>query len=88
MDELLVGGSREERANDAGASHVGQLGALPGEALNVLTKSFIRLLAVAPKVPGVTRVDISALEVPHENLHEVGPVVDATGQKMFRPGSH
>jgi hypothetical protein len=51
--------------------------------LNVLKESFIRLLLAAPEVPGVTRVDISILEVPHENLHEVGPVVDATGQKVF-----
>jgi hypothetical protein len=79
MDELLVGGSHEERSNDIGVNHVGQLGALPGEASNALTESLIRLLAAALEVPGITTADISALEVPHENLHEVGPVMDASG---------
>jgi hypothetical protein len=79
LDELFAGGSCEERLDDIGVSHVGQLGALPIEAPNVVMESFIRLLSTAPEVPGVTRMDISSLEVPHENLHQVGPVVDATG---------
>jgi hypothetical protein len=87
MDELFADGSREECPDDIGISHVGQLGALPGEAPNVLTESFIPLLAAALEVLGVTRVDISTLEVSHENLYEVILVVDATGQKMFQPGS-
>jgi hypothetical protein len=32
MDELFAGGSCEERPDDIGVSHVGQLGALPGES--------------------------------------------------------
>jgi hypothetical protein len=77
VDVLLVGGSREECSNDVNVSHVGQLSALPGEASNVLMESLIRLLVAAFGVPGITRVDISALEVPYENLYEVGLVVDA-----------
>jgi hypothetical protein len=87
MDKLFTGGSHEECPDDIGVSHVGQLSALSREALNVLMESFIWFLAIAPKVLGVTRVDISALEVPHENLHEVSPVVDATSQKVFQPSS-
>jgi hypothetical protein len=83
MDEFLAGGSCGEHPNDVGVSHIGQLSALPGEASNVLTKCLIRLLVVAPEVLGISRTDISALEVPHENLHKVSPVVDASGQKMF-----
>jgi hypothetical protein len=41
MDELFAGGSREECPDNIGVSHVGQLGALPGEAPNVLMESFI-----------------------------------------------
>jgi hypothetical protein len=41
MDELFVGGSHEECPDDIGVSHVGQLGALLGEAPNVLMESFI-----------------------------------------------
>jgi hypothetical protein len=50
--------------------------------LNVLTESLIWLLVAAPEVLGITRADISELEVPHENLHEVSPVVDAMGQEQ------
>jgi hypothetical protein len=41
MDQLLAGGSHEEHFDDIGVNNVGQLRALPGEALNVLAKSFI-----------------------------------------------
>jgi hypothetical protein len=85
MDQLLVGGSREEHSDDISVNNIGQLSALLGEASNVLTESFIWLLAVAPKVSGVARVHIGALEVPHENQYEVSPVVDATGRKVLQP---
>jgi hypothetical protein len=49
----------------------------------VLAGSLIWLLAIAPEVLGVTRAHIGALEVPHENLYEVGPVVDVMGQEVF-----
>jgi hypothetical protein len=65
-----------------------QLGALLGEAPNVLVESFIWLLVAAPKVLGIARAHVGALEVPHENLYEVGPVVDATGWEVLQPGSH
>jgi hypothetical protein len=64
-----------------------QLGALLGEAPNVLTESFIWLLVAAPEVLGIARVHVGALEVPHENLYEVGLVVDATGWEVLQPGS-
>jgi hypothetical protein len=49
----------------------------------MLAGSLIWLLVVAPKVLRVTRAHIGALEVPHKNLYEVGPVVDVTGQEVF-----
>jgi hypothetical protein len=79
LDVFLVGGSREEHLNDVGVNYVGQLGALPGEGLNVLMKSLVWLLAVAPEIPGITRVDIGTQKVSHKNLHKVIPVVDASG---------
>jgi hypothetical protein len=86
MDELFAGGSREERP-DISIGDVGQLGTLSRKAPDVLMESFIWLLTAAPQVPGVNRVDIGTLEVSHENLHGVGPVVDATSRKMLKPGS-
>jgi hypothetical protein len=87
MDRLLVGDSCEERSDDIGISNIGKLGALPGEASNVLTESFIQLLAVAPEVPGVARAHIGALEFPYENFYEVSPVVDTMGGKVLQPSS-
>jgi hypothetical protein len=46
-------------------------------------ESLIQLLAAAPEVPGVARAHIGALEVSNENLHEVGPVVDAASREML-----
>jgi hypothetical protein len=40
-------------------------------------------LAVALEIPGTTRANIGALEIPHENLHKVSPVVDALDWEMF-----
>jgi hypothetical protein len=54
MDELLAGGSYEECSNDVDVSHVRQLGALSGQALNALMESLNQLLAAAPEVPGIT----------------------------------
>jgi hypothetical protein len=42
----------------------------------------------ALEVLGVTRVDIGTMEVPHKNLYEVGPVVDAMGREVLQPRSH
>jgi hypothetical protein len=41
MDQLLAGGSCEERSDDINISNVGQLSTLSGEVLNVLVESFI-----------------------------------------------
>jgi hypothetical protein len=57
VDEFLVGGSREECPNDVNVSYVRQLGALPGKASNVLTKSLIQFLATTPEILGITRAD-------------------------------
>ena len=42
--------------------------ALPGEAPDVLTKSYPRLLSVVFEIPWVLRTRVGALEVSHENL--------------------
>jgi hypothetical protein len=88
VDELLACGSREEHPNDVGVSYVRQLSALSGEASNVLTKSLIQFLTTAPEILGITRADIGTLEVSHENLYKVSPVVDASRREMFQPSSY
>jgi hypothetical protein len=41
---------------------------LPGETMNILAESFIRLLPIVLEVPRVPRVHVGALEVTHKNL--------------------
>ena len=53
---------------DVDVGNVGQLVALPGEAPDVLTKSFPELLLVVFEIPWVFTTRVGALEVFHENL--------------------
>ena len=68
MDQGLVGGPRQESSYDVGVDDVGQLIALPGETLDVPTKSFPRLLSVVFEIPWVPRTRVCALEVSHEDI--------------------
>ena len=49
-------------------SATSQLVALPGEAPDVPTKSFPRLLSSVFEIPWVPRMRVCALEVSHEDL--------------------
>ena len=68
MEQGLVGGPRQEGSYDFGVGDVGQLIALLGEASDVLTKSFPRLLSVVFEIPWVPRTRVCALEVSHEDV--------------------
>ena len=68
MNQRLASGPRQESSNDVGVGDVGQLVALPGEAPDVTTKSFLELLSVVFEIPWVPRMCICALEVSHEDL--------------------
>ena len=70
MDQGLVGGPRQEGSYEVGVGvgDVGQLIALPREASNVPTKSFLGLLSVVFEIPWVPRMRVCALEVSHKNL--------------------
>jgi hypothetical protein len=47
--------------------------------LNVFMKSLIRFLVAASEIPGINKVNIGALEVPHKNLHMVSLVMHTSG---------
>ena len=66
---------------------VGELGALLGESPDEVSEGLIGLLPASPEVPGVPRAHVSALEVPDEDLDEVGPVVDHAVRKVLEPCS-
>ena len=68
MDQGLIGGPRQKSSYDVGIGDVGQLVALPGEAHDVPTKSFPKLLSVVFEITWVPRTCVCALEVSHEDL--------------------
>ena len=77
MNQGLAGGPRQE--SSYGVDDVGQPVALLGEALDVPTKSFPRLLSVVFEIPWVPRTRVCALEVSHEDLFQVRPTLDLLG---------
>ena len=68
MDQGLAGGPRQESSYDVDVGNVVQLVALLGEALDVPTKCFPRLLLVVFEIPWVPRMHVCGLEVFHEDL--------------------
>jgi len=87
MYQLLTGGTGNESSDDVGVRDVGELGALLGETPNEVSEGLIGLLPATPEVPGVPRAHICALEVPDEDLDQVGPVVDHALREMLEPRS-
>ena len=77
----------EESVDDLDVGDAGELGALLGEASHVVTQGHIGLLAAPFEVPGVPRAHVRALEVAHEDLDKVGPVVDLVRGQVLEPRS-
>ena len=66
----------------------GELGALLGEALDVVTQGVVGLLLAPSEIPGVPRVHVSALVIAHEDPDQVVPVVDLARGQVFKPCPH
>ena len=68
MNQTLVGRPGQEGSYHVGIGDIRELVALPGEAPDVLTKSFTGLLLAFFEIPRVPKMRVGALEVSHENL--------------------
>jgi len=77
----------EESVDDLDVGDAGELGALLREAPHVVTQGHIGLLTAPFEVPGVPKAHVSALEVAHEDLDQVGPVVDMVRGQVLEPRS-
>jgi hypothetical protein len=51
LDQLFVGGTREEGHDDIGVGDVGELSALLGETPDVIPEGFAQLLFAASEIP-------------------------------------
>ena len=63
----------------------GELGALLGEASNVVSQGLVGLLTAPSEVPRISRTHVCALKIAHEGSNQVGPVMDLIGGKMLKP---
>ena len=68
VNQGLTGGLGQEGSYNIGIGDVGQLVALPGEALDVPMKSFPGLLSIVFEISWVPRTRVCALEVSHEDI--------------------
>jgi hypothetical protein len=75
--------ARPECRDDIGVGHPWELMALPGEAPNVISEGFNRLLPTTLQVPGVARPHIRALEVASRGLLEILPAIDHVSWQMI-----
>ena len=75
----------EEGIDDLDVGDARELGALLGEASNVVVKGFVGLLLAPSEIPGVPRAHVSALEVSHEDLDQVIPVTDLVRGEVLEP---
>ena len=80
MDQRLAGSPGQEGSYYVGIGNVGELVTLSGEAPNVPTEGFIGLLAAVLEVPWVSRAFVRALEVAHEDVHQIRPTLNGVGR--------
>ena len=69
--EIPARGAQMKGTSDFGVLDAGELGALLGEATDVIPQRLIGLLSAPLKIPRVPRAHVHALKVSHENLDQI-----------------
>src|SRR6185436_15329466 len=87
MHQVPARRTLDEGVDDLDMGDAGELGALLGEASHVVTQGLAGLLATPFEVPGVPRAHVRALEIAHEDMDQVGPVVDLIRRQVLEPRS-
>ena len=77
----------EEGVDDLDVGDAGELGALLGEAPHVVPQGLAGFLLTPLEILGVSGAHIGALETVHEDLDQVGPVVDLIHGQVLEPRS-
>jgi hypothetical protein len=83
--EVPAGGALEEGVHDLRLGHARELCAALGETPYEVPERLAGLLGACAQVPGVSRAYVRALEVPHEGVYQIVPVVDLAGRQMLKP---
>jgi hypothetical protein len=69
--------------HDFGLSDARELRAVLGKASYEVPERLAGLLGACVQIPGVSRANIRALEVPHEGADQIIPVVDLAGRQVL-----
>jgi hypothetical protein len=85
VDKFPTSGADDKCLDDIRIGDIGELGALLGKAPDKLSQSLIGLLAAVSEVLGIPRAHVCALEVPHKDLDQVGPVMNPPRWKVLQP---
>jgi hypothetical protein len=83
--EVPAGGALEEGVHDLRLGHARELRATLGETPHEVPERLAGLLGAHAQIQGVSMVDVSALEVPHEGADQIVPVMNQAGRQMFKP---
>jgi hypothetical protein len=83
--KIPTGRALEEGVHDLGLGHTQELCAALGEAPYEVPKRLVGLLGARAQIPGVSRVHVRALEVPHEGANQIVPVVYLASLQMLKP---
>jgi hypothetical protein len=71
--------------HDLGLCHAWELRTALGEASYEIPERLVGLLSARAQVPGVSRAHVRALEISHERVDQVVPVVDLAGRQVLEP---
>ena len=87
VDKCLAGHAVDEGIDDVGIGDVGELIALLGETLDVLSKGLVGPLPVVAEVPRVPRPSVLTLQVADEDQTEIALAADVARLELLEPSS-
>lgn len=86
MNQCLVGGVIGEGTDHVSVGDIGEFVSLLGEPPDVILKAFSTLLNASLEVLRAPEAFISALEISHESVNEVGPLVEDSARQVLELG--
>jgi hypothetical protein len=87
VDKGLTRGTIMEGCHDLFVRHIGELGTVLGETVNVVAETHTLLLLVMAKLTRVVGPGLGALEVPYENVSELGPTIVPPPGEVLKLGA-
>jgi hypothetical protein len=87
VDKGLAHGTILESGDNLVVGHVGELGAVLGEAAYIVIETLSLLLPAMAKLVGIDGPGVGALEVPYEGISKLGPAVEPPSREVLKSGT-